>query len=173
MPLITKAEALALATEEWERLPARYDGCVMCAIADSYRDDLEVLASNPGAVAVLDRYATRSGHVIVVLRRHAASMAELGWDDYAAVQRLAWEAGRAVDRALRPMRVFVAALGSTAKLPNTFAHHHVHVIPIAPGTEDRPARVLSWESGVHVYTAGEAAEVAGLIRASWPPERDR
>jgi diadenosine tetraphosphate (Ap4A) HIT family hydrolase len=170
MPQITKAEALALVTEEWERLPARYAGCAMCAMVAGHPDDIEILASNAHAVAVLDRYATRRGHVLVVLRRHAESVAELGWDEYAAVQRLAWEAGRAVDHALRPMRVFMAVLGSTAKLPNTFAHHHVHVIPLEPGSEDRPSRVFSWEPGVYVYEAVEGRELAGSLRTSWPRE---
>ncbi|MCC6556771.1 MAG: HIT family protein [Polyangiaceae bacterium] len=168
MPRIEKAEALSLVTEEWERLPAIYDGCVMCAMADGYPDDLEILASNAQAIAVLDRFGTRRGHVLVVLRRHVESIADLPWNEYAAVQRLAWEASLAVDQVLRPTRVFVAALGSTAKLPNTFAHHHVHVIPLEPGGEDRPSRVFSWEPGVYVYSAEEGRELAATLRASWP-----
>jgi diadenosine tetraphosphate (Ap4A) HIT family hydrolase len=137
-------------------------------MADGYPDDLEILASNAQAIAVIDRFGTRRGHVLVVLRRHVESIADLAWDDYAAVQRLTWEATVAVHRTLRPVRVFVAALGSTAKLPNTFAHHHVHVIPLEEGSEDRPSRVFSWEPGVYVYSAEEGKQLAGELRAIWP-----
>lgn len=169
MPRIARDEALARATREWEELPARYDQCAMCGIVDAYPGDLQTLASNRSAVAVLDRFATRRGHLLVVLRRHIESIAELEWDEYADVQRLAWEAARALDKALKPTRVFVAALGSTAKLPNTFAHHHVHIIPLEEGGEDRPSRVFSWEPGVYVYDRGEAEDLALTLLARWTP----
>lgn len=172
MPRISREEALSLATEALKGLPARYGECAMCAVADGCSEDLHVLASNANAVAVLDRFATRRGHVLVVLRRHVESVAELGWHEYAGVQRLAWEAGRALEVALRPMRVFIAALGSTAKLPNSFAHHHVHVIPLEEGGEDRPSRVFSWQNGVYLHAGDEARDVAEVLRASWPRERE-
>ena len=82
-------------------------------------------------------------------RQARRSIAEVPWEEYAGVQRLAWEATRALESVVQPSRVFVAALGSDAKLPNTFAHHHLHVVPLLPGGEDRPSRVFSWEPGVY------------------------
>ena len=128
-----------------------------------------VLAENEVAVAMLDRFATRRGHVVVVLRRHAEAIAELPWEEYAAVQRLAWEASRALTTALAPVRVYVAALGATRRIATSFPHHHVHVIPLMDGGEiDRPASVLTWANGVHVYEAGEMAALSERLRDAWP-----
>jgi hypothetical protein len=54
----------------------------------------------------------------------------------------------------------------------SFPHYHLHVIPIYEDDERaRPARVLSWTSGVVVYEDDEAASlVSDLVRA-WPTPR--
>ncbi|HVK69722.1 MAG TPA: HIT family protein [Polyangium sp.] len=168
MPRIEKAEALARVEAERQRLPASFDGCVMCALARGFPADTEQLAESPRAVVVLDRFAARRGHVLVVLRRHVESIAALSWDEYAEVQKLAWEATRALERVLAPRRTFVAALGAATARVNSFPHHHVHVIPIEAGdTQDRPAQVLTWELGVYVYEEGEAKALGETLRASW------
>jgi diadenosine tetraphosphate (Ap4A) HIT family hydrolase len=165
---IDKDEALARVAREAEHLPPRFGGCLMCGVAAGHGAEIEVLAEREGAVAVLDRYASRRGHVLVVLRRHAESITELGWEEYQGIQRLAWEAAQAVSRALRPKRVFIAALGSAERLPMSFPHQHVHVIPLFEGGEgDRPAEVFSWRRGVVVYEPEEARELATSLRAVW------
>ncbi len=45
-----------------------------------------ILAENGAAIAMLDRFAARPGHVVVVLRRHVEAIAELPFAEYAAVQ---------------------------------------------------------------------------------------
>ena len=172
MPRIAKAEALLAAAQEWALLPSKYNRCAICAMADGHPDDLEFLADNAFAAVVLARFALRRGHLLVVLKRHVESLPAVHWEEYVAVQRLAWEAAQAMQQVLHPVRIFVAALGTTAKLPNSFAHHHVHVIPIEHGTEQRPAQVLSWESGVYLYEQGEAEMLAAELRACWPKESD-
>jgi diadenosine tetraphosphate (Ap4A) HIT family hydrolase len=165
---IERAEAMAIIAREAEALPARFQGCVMCALAAGHPPDLEVLAERPGAVAVLDRLATRRGHVLVVLRRHAERIGEMPWSEYADVQRLAWEAACTLERALLPRRVFVAALGSATRLPMSFPHHHVHVLPLFDGGEgDRPSEVLTWRHGVWLYPPGEARDLAEELRRGW------
>jgi diadenosine tetraphosphate (Ap4A) HIT family hydrolase len=140
----------------------------MCALLDGV-PDVEILASNAAAVAVLDRFASRRGHVLVVLRRHEES--QLDWEEYVGVQRLAWEASHALGRVLGPRRVYVAALGSKEQRTTSFPHHHVHVVPLADGGEpDRPARVFTWEHGVYLYEPGEAAVLAEALRSDWPSE---
>jgi diadenosine tetraphosphate (Ap4A) HIT family hydrolase len=164
---------MAILAREAEALPDRFQGCAMCGMAAGHPADLEILADRPAAVAVLDRLCNRRGHTLVILRRHAESIADLPWSEYAAVQRLAWEAARALDRVLRPKRVFVAALGSATRLTMSFPHHHVHVLPLYDGGEmDRPSEVLTWRHGVGLYTPEEARELAGALRAAWPGEGD-
>jgi histidine triad (HIT) family protein len=129
---------------------------------------IEVLAESPAAVAVLDWLGVRRGHALVILRRHVESVAEVPWSEYAEVQRLAWEAARAMERVLSPKRIFVASLGSAKRLPISFPHHHVHVIPLYDGGEiDRPSEVLTWRNGVVLYAPEEAAELGAALRAAW------
>ena len=159
---------MEIIAREAAALPGRFDGCVMCALAAGHPSDVEVLAELPGAVAVLARIANRRGHVIVVLRRHAESIGAIPWSEYADVQRLAWETAGAMERALRPRRVFVAALGSAVQLPMSFPHHHVHVLPLFDGGDgDRPSEVLTWRHGVWLYAPEEARALADPLRQSW------
>lgn len=167
---VTKAEALALVAAEAAAsgLEERFSGCAMCAVAAAPSPP-GLVASNAAAVALLDRFAARPGHVVVVLRRHVEALAELPWDEYAAVQRLAWEAARALTRALAPRRIYVAALGAPRRIATSFPHHHVHVLPLAgDGEDNRPAEVLTWRNGVHVYEPGELEAFAARLRAAWP-----
>ena len=159
---------MEIIAREAAELPGRFDGCVMCGLAAGHPPDVEVLAEGPGAVAVLDRLATRRGHVLVVLRRHVESIAAIPWSEYAEVQRLAWEAACTLERALSPKRIFVAALGSAAPLPMSFPHHHVHVLPLFDGGEaDRPSEVLTWRHGVWLYAPEEARDLADTLRRGW------
>jgi diadenosine tetraphosphate (Ap4A) HIT family hydrolase len=167
---IPKADALAIIRRDAEALSPELARCVMCAIARGARIPLHVLATNERAVAVLERFHVRRGHVLVVLKRHVEVIADLPWEEYAAVQRLAWEASIAIERALSPKRVFVAAFGAATALPMTFPHHHVHVVPLFDGGEgDRPREVFSWSQGVGVYEEAEATELAALLMRAWPP----
>jgi diadenosine tetraphosphate (Ap4A) HIT family hydrolase len=149
-----------LARLEAERGP----GCRMCELVR----DAEPIASSDHAVAVLDRYASRPGHVMIVLRRHEERIAALAWPEYAAMQRLAWEVCGALDTVLSPRRIYVAALGSAEPLDTSFPHLHVHVVPLADGGElDRPANVFTWVHGVYVFeTDDEERALAATLRAA-------
>jgi len=157
MRRIAKADALA-------RLADEGAGCAMCRIVD----DAERIAESAHAVAVLDRYAARPGHVLVVLRTHVERIAALAWDAYADLQRLAWELTRALDDELAPRRVYVAALGSAAQLATSFPHVHLHLVPLTDGGEpDRPAGVFTWEHGMYVFdTHDEERALRDRLRAA-------
>lgn len=142
MRWISKPDALA------HLAGAPGDGCPMCTLAR----DASPIAASAHAAAILDRYAARPGHVLVVLRRHEERIAGIAWDEYAAMQRLAWEVSGALEDVLAPRRIYVAALGSAAPRPTSFPHVHLHVIPLADGGElDRPANVFTWERGMYVF----------------------
>lgn len=127
-----------------------------------------VLAQNAYATALLDRFAAAPGHTLVVLRTHEEDLTRLPWEQWSALQKLAWEASRALMATLAPRRVWVAALGSPEAIPTSFPHVHVHVLPIAEAGESaRPARVLSWSEGVWVYEDGEAEALGQRLKARW------
>lgn len=169
MRRIAKAEALSLVAAEAAAIEARFAGCALCAALERGAAEGAALAANSAAVVMLDRFAARPFHLVVVLRRHAERLTDLGFEEYAAVQRLAWEAAQALEKLLSPKRIYVAALGAAQRIATSFPHHHVHVVPLSGGgAEDRPAEVLTWSHGVYVYEEGEAAAVAARLRAHWP-----
>jgi diadenosine tetraphosphate (Ap4A) HIT family hydrolase len=144
MKLLAKADAIARLADERGR------GCRMCELAR----EAEVIASSEHAVAILDRYAARPGHVLVILRRHEERL--LAWPEYEAMHRLAWRVNAALDAVLAPRRIYIAALGSAAPLATSFPHVHLHVIPLADGGElDRPANVFTWVNGVYIFEDAE------------------
>lgn len=170
MRVVDKPEALALLAAHPS---ARHSsGCMMCglvtAATSSPRAPEHVAASEHG-VLVLNRFAAQQGHLMVLTCEHVEHMHELSWATYADLQRLAYDATLALQRALGPLRVYCAALGSSAALAISYPHFHLHVIPVfAQGEAARPARVFSWSEGVTVYDDAEAAELVARVRAAWP-----
>jgi diadenosine tetraphosphate (Ap4A) HIT family hydrolase len=152
-------EAFALLRDE-----RRSDECTMCAIARA-----PVIAETRHASCVLDRFAARRGHMLVVAKRHVERVSDLAWEEWCDAQRIAWEACAALERALAPARVYVAALGAPRASERTFPHVHVHVVPLADGGEaDRPSEVFTWKNGVLVFEPGEERALADELRAAWP-----
>jgi len=126
-------------------------GCPMCGLGE-----LEPIVACERAYAVLDRYACRVGHALVVLRRHEERIEQLPYADYEAMHRLAWQVAGALERVLGPARIYIAALGSAVPLATSFPHVHLHVIPLADGGEvDRPANVLTWANGMYVFESAD------------------
>lgn len=138
--------------------------CWMCALVQADAAATIVNANDQGIV-VLNRFARREGHLMVIAREHVEHGHELAWSTYAELQRLVHDASRALHRAFQPARVFTASLGSPLPLANSFPHFHVHVIPIAEHDDRaRPARVFSWTEGVVVYDDAEAAALTQRLR---------
>jgi histidine triad (HIT) family protein len=165
---IQKPEALELLAENRRELLPNGEGCVMCALVRRARQSYELLSESEHGVALLDRFGSREGHVIVVARRHVEDTAELSWDVYSDLQRLAYEASAVLRTTLNPSRVFIAILGASSDLPMSFPHFHIHALPVYETDERaRPAFVFSWSAGVLVYTDDEARQLARRLRAAW------
>lgn len=166
---VTKPEALELLAENRRVLLDGGDGCVMCALVKRAKGSPELLAESERGVVLLDRFGSRPGHAIVIAREHVEETTKLGWPAYAELQRLAYDAATALERALEPARTFVAVLGASAQLPMSFPHFHIHVLPVyETGEGARPAHVFSWSAGVLVYEDDEAQDLAARLRAAWP-----
>ncbi|MBL8950570.1 MAG: HIT domain-containing protein [Myxococcaceae bacterium] len=158
-------EATRLVADTAAALPERHRGCVMCAIASGEHDAELVIQRSAAGVLLVDRFAATRGHLMVVLPEHVEHVARLEWERYAAIQRLAWQASRALDALMSPRRIFVAALGASVPLSKTFPHLHLHVVPVyEDGDASRPANVFSWSHGVWVYEKAEGATLASELR---------
>lgn len=168
MEVISKEAALALLREHKRRLLAGRGGCVMCALANGGAGSM-LIAENAHAVAVLDRFACKLGHLMVVGKRHVERATELDFPIYVDLQRLVFDATRVIEAHFKPARVFTATLGAAVELPQTYSHYHVHIIPVYDTDERaRPARVLSWSEGVVVYDDLEAERICRELREVWP-----
>jgi len=166
--VIDKQAALARLAEHKQELLAGSAGCVMCALANGAGSSLLIAESSHGAV-LLDRFACRYGHLMVVAKQHVERVSLLDWSVYAELQRLVFDATCVIDACFKPARVFTATLGAAVELPQTYSHYHVHVIPVYETDERaRPARVLSWSEGVVVYDDDEAERLCRELTAAWP-----
>ena len=172
MRRVSKEEALAdMAAHGFERSAA--NRCAMCSLVTD-ATPLRV-HEDPLAVVVLDRYASTRGNLLVILREHVERVTELPLAKYLELQRIVYEAERAVERVLAPRRVYTAILGSPRATPDgpdppamSFPHLHVHVIPVhEDGDAARPAAVFSWSAGVWLYDTGEAEALATALRSVW------
>ena len=166
--MVTKEVALAELGEHRQALLGGELTCVMCALARR-KEARERIAESAHAVVLLDRFACRYGHLMVIAKQHAERATEFDWPVYSDIQRLAFDAIRVVEQCFEPARVFTATLGAAVELPMTYSHYHVHVIPVAETDERaRPARVLSWSEGVLLYEDREAEGICQKLRLAWP-----
>jgi diadenosine tetraphosphate (Ap4A) HIT family hydrolase len=167
MRVVAKPEALQLLAAYKATLPAH--DCALCALARHDATVNDAIAASEHGLVLLNRFGQRRGHLMVLPRRHVEHIHELTWPAYSALQRLAYDAGIAVQRVVQPVRIFNALLGSGASLETSYAHLHIHVLPIHETDERaRPARVFSWSEGVVVYEDAEASSLAAELRAAWP-----
>lgn len=168
MRLLSKSEGLEQLELNKQRLLRHADECMMCALAER-RDAELVVMDQPAGTVVLDRFGNRAGHLLVISKRHVEHTIELSWPEYGELQRLAYEACHALTLVFQPKRVFVAALGSSAPLPMTFSHFHLHVVPVLEDDERaRPARVFSWTEGVVTYDPEQARKLVSDLQRAWP-----
>jgi diadenosine tetraphosphate (Ap4A) HIT family hydrolase len=168
MIIVAKDDALI----ELERFRAAIvpdGGCLLCALAHG-KAQPQPLVETKHAVVLLDRFARRIGHLLVITKVHLEDVLDVDWETHREVQRLVFEARRALCRALSPVQVYACTLGATAHVPMSFAHHHTHVIPVFERDERaRPARVLSWSEGVVMYSLAEAEDLRRKILDNWAP----
>lgn len=161
---------MELLAVEREALLGKGPGCVLCALVRRAREGSNLIAETEHGIALLDRFASRPGHVIVVSRRHVERTTALGHAAYVELQGLAYDACIAVERCLNPVRTFVAVLGASESVPMSFPHFHIHVLPVyETGEAARPANVFSWTTaGIVIYDDAEARELVHRLKSNWP-----
>jgi ATP adenylyltransferase len=105
------------------------DGCIFCdAGAGSNRDEL-VLIRTPLSYVVLNLYPYNNGHMMVVPKRHVASLASSTPDELTDLMRLTRHAEIALAEAYTPQGINVGInLGRPAGA-GIVDHLHVHLVP--------------------------------------------
>ncbi len=108
--------------------PAR---CVFCRLAASGppAPDTGVLWSGAHAFAVLNAYPYTTGHLMVVARRHVASLAELSDEEHAELWYGLRSAEAALGTAYRPDGINLGANLGRAAGAGIPRHLHLHAVP--------------------------------------------
>jgi len=106
--------------------------CVFCemvaAPASRYRE-LLVLVKQPHAFVCLNRYPFASSHLLVAPRRHAAGLAELEDEEYAALMRLVRDAEARLREVTLAEGVNLGMNLGKAAGAGIADHLHAHVVP--------------------------------------------
>ena len=106
--------------------------CIFCEIladrAPSHRvyEDTEVLA-------FMDAFPVAPGHTLIIPKRHAENLFEIGESCLAAVSRISQRVALGIREALAPEGVMVIHLTGVAAGQTVF-HYHAHLIPRSPGS---------------------------------------
>jgi histidine triad (HIT) family protein len=104
-------------------------GCPFCLIAAG-ETPARVVLSEPAVLAFLDRRPLFSGHILVVPRIHAVTLADLPLDLVSPLFDAVRLLSRVVEVALGAEGSFVAV---NNRVSQSVAHLHVHVVPRRKG----------------------------------------
>jgi histidine triad (HIT) family protein len=132
--------------------------CIFCRIAAGELKG-EVVLETADAIAFLDKYPAARGHVVVIPRAHAATLADLDDAGVGGLFLAVKTVMRKVAAALRPAGMNVGWNHGRAAGQHVF-HLHVHVLP-RYGEGGRGVQVMGEDPGrVDLAAVGEAIRTA-------------
>jgi histidine triad (HIT) family protein len=103
------------------------DSCVFCRIVGG-QAPAAVVYEDEATLAFLDINPANRGHVLVIPKRHARDIFDVGDDDACHVMRTVRRIAQAIDQSLQPDGVNLIQANRRAAFQSVF-HFHVHVIP--------------------------------------------
>lgn len=105
--------------------------CIFC------RPQREILAKNELAIAVFDTYPVSPGHSLIVPLRHAATIWDLGADEYDACFSLVRDLKPILEARFKP-DAFNVGVNCGEAAGQSVWHAHIHVIPRYKGDNPNP-----------------------------------
>jgi diadenosine tetraphosphate (Ap4A) HIT family hydrolase len=133
--MLTAATPCLARRESWEMEPQR---CPFCHLENS-----RIVLQNDAAVALLDAFPVAEGHMLVVPRRHVASLFDVPDEEQAAIWRLVAEVRQKLAAELNPDG-FTIGVNDGPAAGQTVLHAHVHVIPRRAGDVTDPRGGVRW-----------------------------
>ena len=103
--------------------------CVFCGIAKG-EIAAEIVWSDAGRVAFLDRRPLFPGHTLLVPRQHIETLSDLPASEIGPLFEATQKLARAVEAALDAQGTFVAI---NNRVSQSVAHLHVHIVPRRKG----------------------------------------
>jgi ATP adenylyltransferase len=108
---------------------AEGEGCVFCDAQAVPEARALIVHDGATAFVILNLFPYNSGHVMVVPRRHLASMAELTHDELVEMAELAQAAERALTEVYRPQGVNIGMNVGRPAGAGVADHIHTHLVP--------------------------------------------
>lgn len=115
MPVNPKTESLA------------DENCIFCAIVAG-QAPATVVHEDAHTMAFMDINPATRGHVLVIPKRHARDLLDVGEEDALHVMRAVLRVAHAIDQALQPDGINLIQANRRAAFQSVY-HFHVHVIP--------------------------------------------
>ncbi len=112
--------------------------CPFCA-----PDTRDIVAEQPLALVIRDRFPLSPGHRLVIPRRHVASFFDCTAEERAAMMGLLDEAKAVIDREHAPAG-YNLGLNNGAAAGQTVMHVHMHLIPRYAGDAVDPRGGVRW-----------------------------
>ena len=104
------------------------DECIFCSALDGDRDPL-ILFVGRTAYVIVNRYPYNNGHVMVVPRRHVASLVDLNGDELHEVALLTQRSEAVLREAYTPGGINVGLNLGKPSGGGIHYHLHVHLVP--------------------------------------------
>jgi diadenosine tetraphosphate (Ap4A) HIT family hydrolase len=124
--------------------PPKPAQCPFCDV-DPSRIHLE----NEVGIAIVDAFPVSEGHILVVPKKHVASLYDLSPSEQAALWQLAGEVRAYISERLHPDG-FNVGINDGQAAGQTVMHAHIHVIPRRMGDDPDP------RGGVRRVVTGKA-----------------
>lgn len=138
--------------------------CLVCHILDS--NSKYVLNKGKYTTTVLSEYPRTWGQTMVLLNSHKTTISEITKEEWEELTENTRAAAVVLESVLKPLRCYIASLGSTENLPNTCPHIHFNVIPIY-NSSDTPSGIFTWEQGVVSAEKEEWIELFNKLKYEW------
>jgi ATP adenylyltransferase len=108
----------------------RSEGCVFCDVLASTEDTAnQVLYRGDHWVVMLNRYPYNNGHLLLVLRRHEATLGACAPGELAEMGQLLAAMERALDETMRPHGFNCGYNGGASAGAGIPEHLHLHLLP--------------------------------------------
>lgn len=103
------------------------DSCIFCAIVAGQAPAV-VVYEDAHTMAFMDINPATRGHVLVIPKKHARDIFDVGEEEALHVMRTVVRVAKAIDRALQPDGVNLIQANRRAAFQSVY-HFHMHVIP--------------------------------------------
>lgn len=105
------------------------EDCVLCRVLAASDDDAQVVKRGSVVDVVLNAYPYTSGHMMVMPKRHVASLEDLDAAEFGELWRRVTEAVVALKGSYEPHGLNIGTNLGTAAGAGVPGHLHVHVLP--------------------------------------------